>query len=180
MMGTPPTRGIEHLGITVPDHDAALAFFTAAFGAIRLYSLVNEQTGPLSAQTVGARNGLRFGTSIRAVSMLRLANGPNLEIFEIDRPSGQPESSISDLGISHFSLTVEDIDLTCARFEEAGGVLLAGPYDLSDQEAGRGNRGRFGRAPWGLLIEMEQLPAAMDYDTEEGATAQRWLPDASK
>ena len=26
-------RGIEHVGVTVPDHDAAVAFFKAAFDA---------------------------------------------------------------------------------------------------------------------------------------------------
>ena len=168
-------RGIEHIGITVPDHDAAVAFFQAAFGAEVLFSLTDKRRAPYTHADVGAQNGLRAGTSMVAVSMLRLGNGPNIEVFEIDRPGGATGQGISDLGISHFSLTVDDIEATTAAFTAAGGSLLAGPYDLGGQEAGPGNRGRFGLTPWGLLIEFEQLPSPMRYD---GApSAPRWLPD---
>lgn len=167
-------RGVEHIGITVPDHARALAFFRDALGAEVLFSLTDKSRDPLRGDDLGAKNGLLPGTAIVAVSMLRFANGPNLEIFEIDRPRRDEPASISDIGISHFSVTVEDVDAACARFSEAGGTLLQGPYDLMGQEEGPNNRGRFGRTPWGLLIEFEQLPAPMSYDQD--ATAARWLP----
>lgn len=167
-------RGIEHVGITVPDHAEAVAFFREVFCAEVLFSLVKKGEQPLRGEDIGPKNGLLPQTAIVAVSMLRLANGANLEIFEIDRPRRREEASISDIGISHFSVTVEDIDAVSRRFAAAGGQLLQGPYDLGDQEEGPGNRGRFGLTPWGLLIEFEQLPSSMHYD--EGAAATRWLP----
>lgn len=169
-----PVRGIEHVGITVPDCDAAVRFFGAAFGATPLFSLVRKGQPPLGAGSLGPKNGLAAGSAIVALAMLRLGNGANLEIFEIDRPQRTEPSGIADYGIGHFSVTVDDIDAATQRFAAAGGTLLQGPYDLSGQEAGPGNRGRFGRTPWGLLIEFESLPAPIAYDAE--ATETRWLP----
>lgn len=167
-------RGIEHIGITVPDHAKAVAFFEQAFGAEVLFSLTDKSRAPLTAQQLGAKNGLRSGRSIVAVSMLRLRNGPNLEIFEIDQPGRPDAGNIADIGISHFSVTVDDIEAAGQAFAAAGGSLLDGPYALSGQEEGPGNRGRFGLTPWGLLIEFEQLPSPMQYDGNPSAS--RWLP----
>ncbi|MCC2978005.1 VOC family protein [Sphingomonas sp. PL-96] len=168
-------RGIEHVGITVPDHDAAIHFFKEAFGAEPLFSLTTRDGDPMRARELAPKNGLAQGTAIVAVTMLRLGNGANLEVFEIDHPTSRRSSGIADQGISHFSLTVDDIDATTARFVAAGGALLEGPYDLTGQEAGPGNRGRFGLTPWGLLIEFESLSSATTSDT--GTDTQRWLPD---
>lgn len=168
-------RGIEHIGITVPDHDAAIAFFKAAFGAEEMFSQTKTNGGPFPADEIGPKNGLRAGTAMRKVTVLRLRNGPNVEIFEIDRPGGTPETNISDFGISHFSVNVTDIGAAIAAFAGGGGTLLEGPYDLAAPEDGPGNRGIFGRTPWGLLIEIQQLPAPMTYFDDASAT--RWIPE---
>lgn len=168
-------RGIEHIGITVPDHAEAIAFFKEAFGVEVLFSLASKSGPPITAEEVGNKNGLQKGTAIAAVSMLRFGNGANLEIFEIDHPLGQTNSGISSIGISHFSVTVEDIELATTDFVRAGGSLLEGPYDLTLQEEGPGNMGCFGLTPWGLLIEFEQLPSPMQYD--DSPRSDRWLPD---
>ena len=169
------SRGIEHIGMTVPDHQAAVHFFEKAFGAEPLFSLVTKSDEPMGADELGPKNGLANGTAIVAVTMMRLHNGPNLEIFEIDHPKGEAGRGIADFGLHHFSLTVDDMEAVTKRFEDAGGTLLEGPYDLSGQEAGKGNRGRFGRTPWGLLIEFESFKSPIEYDAE--ARARRWFPD---
>ena len=170
-------RGIEHIGITVPDHDAAVRFFHEAFEAEHLFSLTCKDQPSMTADELGPKNGLKPGTAIVAVSMLRVQNGPNLEIFEIDRPDGSPGQGISDYGISHFSLMVDDIDAVTQRFSAAGGTLLEGAYDLSGQEKGAGNRGRFGRTPWGLLIEFVCFNSSIAYDPGERAV--RWFPQGA-
>ncbi len=167
-------RGIEHIGITVPSHADAVRFFENAFGATALFSLTGPGKPPLSADQVGSKNGLLPGTAIVAVTMMRLGNGPNVELFEIDVPRRTESDTISDIGISHFSLTVDDMAAATAQFEKAGGTLLEGPYGLTGQEEGDGNRGRFGLTPWGLLVEFESFASPFSYD--EGATEERWIP----
>jgi hypothetical protein len=51
---------------------------------------------------------------------------------------------------------------------------MEGPYDLSGQEEGEGNRGQFGLTPWDLLIEFEQFRSSIAYD--DGVTKTRWFP----
>lgn len=173
-MSSSHPRGIEHIGLTVPDHEAAVAFFEQALGAELLFSLTSKDREPLSAKDLHPKNGLAHGTAIVAVSMMGLHNGPNLEIFEIDHPSGAPERGIADFGMHHFSLTVDDMEAVTARFAEAGGTLMEGPYELSGQEEGDGNRGRFGKTPWGLLVEFETFRSPISYDPV--ARAERWFP----
>ena len=167
-------RGIEHIGFTVPDHDAAVSFIKQAFGATELFSLVRKSDDPMGADQLNEKNGLRPGSAIVAVSMLRLGNGPNLEVFEIDRPGHQRPLGISDIGMHHVSLNVDDIDAACARFEKAGGELMSCPYELTGQEEGQGNFGRFGLTPWGMLIEFEQFETPIQLD--EDASEERWYP----
>ncbi|WP_425053407.1 VOC family protein [Psychromarinibacter sp. S121] len=167
-------RGIEHVGITVPDHANAVAFLKAAFGAEEILSQTDAHGGPFTAQDVGRMNGLRAGTRMMHVSILRLRNGANIEVFEIDRPGGTSETNISDLGISHISINVDDVDAVADAFTDAGGTLLSKPYDLGPPEDGPGNRGVFGRTPWGLLIEMQQFASSLDY--LPGASSGRWFP----
>ncbi|MAP93661.1 MAG: glyoxalase [Ponticaulis sp.] len=167
-------RGIEHIGFTVPDHDEAVAFFERAFGATVLFSLVKKSDEPMGADELNSKNGLARGTAIVAVSMLRLGNGPNLEIFEIDRPKSDKPLGISDMGMHHFSINVDDIDAVTASFKAAGGKLLDGPYELSGQEEGDGNFGQFGLTPWGMLVEFEQFKS--DIELDDGASETRWYP----
>ncbi|MDM8167955.1 VOC family protein [Roseovarius sp.] len=170
-------RGIEHVGVTVPDHDAAVAFFKAAFDAEPMYSQTDTHGGPFPAEDIGKLNGLRAGTAMVKVSVLRLRNGPNVELFEIAHPAGDPVANIANYGISHFSVNTSDLDATIARFSAAGGTLLSEPYALGAPEDGPGNRGVFGRTPWGLLIEIQALPSEMTYFPD--ATARRWIPKES-
>ncbi|MFP8967435.1 VOC family protein [Pokkaliibacter sp. CJK22405] len=169
-------KGIEHIGITVPNHEQAVAFFEQAFGATPLFSLVTKNDPPMTFEDVGPKNGLRPGTAMVAVTMMRLANGANVELFEIDYPGKKESIGISDIGISHFSLNVQDINTATDAFVKAGGQLLEGPYELGGQEEGEGNMGCFGLTPWGLLVEFERFDSPLQYD--EGATETRWFPSA--
>jgi catechol 2,3-dioxygenase-like lactoylglutathione lyase family enzyme len=71
-------RAIEHVGITVPDIEEATRFFVEAFGAQQLYDMLDE---PLGGPEVEAGLGIPAGAVIEVIGMLRLGNGPNLELF---------------------------------------------------------------------------------------------------
>ena len=71
-------RAIEHIGITVPDLEQATQFFAEAFGAEKIYDMLDE---PLAGPEVEAGLGIPSGARIEAIRMLRLGEGPNLELF---------------------------------------------------------------------------------------------------
>ncbi|WP_228558612.1 VOC family protein, partial [Myxococcus sp. AB056] len=76
---SPGVRGIDHIGVTVPDLEAATAFFIEALGAEVLYDSLAKGQPPQEGPDLQRR--LRFlpGSSIRAMRLLRLGSGPSLE-----------------------------------------------------------------------------------------------------
>src|SRR5436305_8634942 len=75
----PMVRGIDHLGITVPDVESATHYFVSAFGAEVLYDVLSPSETPLGGPEIEAAVGIAAGTVVRAIRLLRLHEGPSLE-----------------------------------------------------------------------------------------------------
>ncbi|MCJ2181267.1 hypothetical protein MTR62_00870 [Novosphingobium sp. 1949] len=167
--------GIEHVAMTVPDHDEALRFLTEAFDATLLYTHIKKSDPPATAAQVGHINALKPGTKMLAASQIRFANGPNIEIFELEGYGRREAAGINDMGLVHFSVIVDDIAEAGARFEKAGGMMLGkGAFDLGFNEVGEGNQNWFGQTPWGTWVEFMTFRSPLRYDP--GAVAERWFP----
>ncbi len=157
-------RGIDHLGITVPDLDAASRFFEEAFDAKSLFD------------NIEALVGMAPGTVLVTMRMMQLGNGPGLELFEVRGPDQRPPVRFSDFGLQHFAVYVDDIDVATERFVAAGGTMLSGPNDMEGFEKGKGNKWRYGRTPWGSTIELISSPSPQEY--ERHTPLRRWKPPA--
>lgn len=168
-------RGIEHIGITVPEIEAAERFFVEAFGARTLYALIEKGGKPQLGDEMEGKNGLEAGTKIVAMRMMRIADGANVELFEVDGAHGSVADGPSRYGLHHFALYVDDLDAAASRFRAAGGTMLEGPIELGGKERGPGNRCWFGNTPWGLHVEFVHLPSPIALD-DEAATGPRWMP----
>ena len=167
-------RGIDHVGITVPDIEAATAFFAAAFGARRLYDVQPAGAPPMAGEETERQLGLPARAQIVHMRLLRIGGSADIELFEVKGAAQAPAAGIVDLGLQHLAIHTDAIDAAAARFTEAGGTLLSVPHPLANQEDGPGNRGVYGRAPWGMLIELIQLPAGVSYPDD--AILPRWKP----
>ena len=55
-------RAIEHVGLTVPDLEEATTFFAEAFGAVKLYDMIDE---PLSGPAIESGLGVPGGRDDR-------------------------------------------------------------------------------------------------------------------
>jgi len=180
------TRGIDHIGITVPDLDAATTFFVDAFDAVVLYDLIVDRAMmPLEenrvesipvdlAEILGVPRGAEVGNQ----RLLRLGNGPSIELFEYVNVPQRRVAAPNDFGLQHIALYVDDIEEAGRRVEAAGGVLLKGPIDLPGLEAGAGCRFHYTRAPWGTTIELITFPSTQRY--ESTSVLRRWKPVASR
>lgn len=164
-------RAIEHVGITVPDMEAATRFFAEAFGAETIYDMLDE---PLAGPEVEAGLGIPKGAAITAIRMLRLGNGPNVELFTYTGVDQAQPVLPSDMGIQHICLYVDDIDAAASRLEKAGGKLLSQPGDLPGGDAGKGNRYVYTRTPWGSTIELVTYPSYQAYEAR--TRLRRWRP----
>ncbi|KJV44444.1 glyoxalase/bleomycin resistance protein/dioxygenase [Pantoea sp. BL1] len=171
-------RGIEHIGITVSDLKQAEHFFTGALDASVLYRIVPpaEEDKFVPGKKMAPLNGFPAELRLTGLSMLRLNNGCNVELFQTE-PTAKDRSAHPGLpGINHFSVYVDDIYQAAKRMRAHGAEMLEGPSECFAQEEGVGNQTWFGMTPFGVLIELITLPSDIDYDAE--ATQKRWIPEA--
>ena len=168
------TRGIDHLGITVPNLETASRFLVAAFDAEVAYTNLKKTDPPEAGADVEARLGIIPGTALLNVQTLRLGNGPAIELFEMRASEQRPVHRPNDFGLQHFSIYVDDMAAATAQFEAAGGELLSGPTPTVGFEKGEGNAFRYGRTPWGMMVEFMSTPNTTEYEKQAGP--RRWKP----
>ncbi|RXH56367.1 VOC family protein [Granulicella sibirica] len=167
-------RGLDHIGITVPDIEAATTFLEGAFGAEVIYQTLTKEDKPQQGGATEHRLHLAQGASIRAIRMLRLQNGPGIELFEMQSPHQQPAARPSDLGLQHMALYVDDVSSATSRFKAAGGTIFSEPHPLPPLESGKDNLFCYGITPWGMMVEFVSYPTTQPYTQE--TSLRRWTP----
>lgn len=166
--------GIDHIGINVPDIDAATAFLQNAFGAEVIYESYSKELPPLELDKTeaGALN-MKPQAKLHSCRMIKLGNGIDIELFEI-HVDGQRESvKSSDLGLQHFAVYTDNISESLERFATAGGKISSIPKPLLfPLEAGKKNFFCYGLTPWGSSVEFITYPDGMPY--EANTITRRW------
>ncbi|MGP2439364.1 VOC family protein [Streptomyces sp. JW3] len=173
----PGCRGIDHVGVTVPDIPTASDFFVRALGAEVLYDTLRREDGPNGGGELEQRLGVPPGTRQRAVRMLALPAGPGLELFEFDGPRQRDPALPRDLGWQHLAVYVDDLERAVAAVERAGGRALSGPHPLPGPEAGPRNRMVYTRTPWGSTLELITYPDPQPY--QHHTARRRYRPPAA-
>lgn len=144
----PLLLAIDHVGIAVPDLDAALDFYSSTFGLESVHEEVNEDQGVREAM-------LAVGNSGSCIQLLApLSESSTIARF-LER-NGQ--------GIQQLAYRVADIDVVCATLRERGVRLL---YDVP-KSGTAGSRVNFvhPKDAGGVLVELVQPrdPALADLD----------------
>lgn len=173
-MSTRPTpRGIQHIGVTVPDLDAATDFFKNGLGAKVAYDGLTLDDDPRQGPEVEPQLGLPSGAKILKQRMVVIGEGPGLEVFEIDAPH-QSASGLADYGLNHISLYCDDLPGCLERLVQAGGEALSEIHGNSRHEDSPGNGSVYVRAPWGMLVELQTIPQGHYYGPD--SEAEVWMP----
>ena len=179
---TPPPvaglRGVERVGLTVPDLDRAIDFFASVLGAETLY-----EHGPFRADDNWM--AVNLGVEARAVAtrivVLRVANGPTLELFEYERGGGSAAEDLaarrppeqSAVGASHLAFYVEDIDAGVESLHAHGLIVLGQPKRVAEGPSAGLAWVHF-LAPWGQQLELVSYPNGVRaYGSAEPAV---WRP----
>jgi catechol 2,3-dioxygenase-like lactoylglutathione lyase family enzyme len=166
-------RAIDHVGVTVPDIEEAARFFAEALGAEPLYEMTpSKPATDDKLRLEQAQLGTRPGTRWRRALMMRLGDGPCIELFDYEDPDRRPAVTATDLGVQHFAIYVDDIDAVKDRMVAAGATALEGPSPLNGPEAGEGNQWLYVQAPWGGLIELVTYPSSQPW--EQTTSLRRW------
>lgn len=168
------TRGINHVGLTVPDIDQATAFLKKALGAKFLYNGQTLEDGPKKGADAERQLGVPGGTMVLKQRVLRIGNGANLELFEIISDHKQAPLSLQDYGWNHISLYVDDIDFTIESVKNAGGEILSEVHQNSKHEDTENSASVYFRTPWGSLVELQSIPNGYYYP--DYSEAETWVP----
>ncbi len=170
--GMPGMRGHDHTGVTVPDMDQAVKFFTEIIGCKKAMSF-----GPFSDPKGNFMKDV-LDVNPRAVitqiTMMRCGSGSNIELFSYQSPDQkvvQPRNS--DVGGYHIAFYVDDIRAADAFLKAHKVWTHFGPVPIKEGPAA-GQAILYFKAPWGLQFEAISYPDGMAY--EKGAETVLWSP----
>lgn len=151
-------RGVVHIGITVPNMEEATYFFETVLGAEKLFDV-----GPFMANDDWMEEnwGVHPRAVIRKLRLLRLANGPCLELFEYTSPDQKNEiPKNSDIGGHHITFYVDDIEQTVEQLKSHD-VVIQGKIKTYIDGPKEGLSWICAKAPWGLQLKFVSYPKGM-------------------
>lgn len=144
-------HGVDHVGLTVPDLDEAIAFLTAAFGCREVHRI-----GPFGADDdwMVRHLGVDRAARIPEVATLALGDGARLELFAYEVADQEPLGPRnSDVGGHHVAFYADDLPAAIARAEAAGGTVMGEPTTMTEGPTA-GETWVYVRAPWGGQFEL--------------------------
>jgi len=136
---------LHHVGISTPDIDRAVEFYTTLFG----FDIASEG-GWEPGNELRDRQIKAVGSAARAAMLVR--DGMRLELRQYTHPTGRPKSVDApavDHGINHFCFSVDDVRTEYSR------LLAAGvDFDCEPLEVSSGVFLTYGRDPDGNVFEL--------------------------
>jgi catechol 2,3-dioxygenase-like lactoylglutathione lyase family enzyme len=162
--GLPGMRGPDHFGLTAPDLEEAVGFFTEVLGCEAFYPL-----GPF-----GDREGtwmqdhldVHPRATIPAMRLVRCGSGANLEIFEYESPDQNRRGPRnSDIGGHHIAFYTDDMAGAVAHLEANGVEVLGAPTEMTGGPS-MGETWVYFLAPWGMQLELVSYPNGKAYEAD--------------
>ncbi|WP_306886290.1 VOC family protein [Amorphus orientalis] len=170
--GLPGMKGMDHVGVTVPDMEEALDFFVNVIGCEKAMSFgpFRDDEGTFMTDLVNVHPR----AVIDEIALVRCGNGSNIELFQYQAPdqASEPPKN-SDIGGHHIAFYVADIDAAAAYLREQGVRTMMGPVPIEEGPAA-GQSIMYFLAPWGLQLEAISYPQGMAYESEGGPVL--WSP----
>lgn len=158
--GLPGLLHVDHVALTVPDLNAAVAFYTNVIGGVELYRIGPFDSNELPRMPDGrdwCEAHVNVADAKLSIAMLQI--GPNLmlELFQYERPDNRKTDPPRncDVGGHHIAFKIEDLAAAAQYLEERGVRLMSGPIVL-DEGPCAGLQVRYFLDPWGNQLELVQ------------------------
>lgn len=133
---------IHHVGLTVPNLEQALEFFTDVLG----FELVSKH-GPFASSAEGSVQDW-FDVEDTGVAYYAFVglNGQTIELLEWRGTQPNPHiAKNSDYSGRHLAIAVSDLEQAIRHLEQVPGVRLMKP---------RGQSFVYAQTPWGLYLQL--------------------------
>ncbi len=162
----PGARGVNHIGMTVPDMAEAVTFFSDVLGCEKAMSFgpFMDDTGTFMQDLLNVHPR----AVIEEITLMRCGFGSNIELFKYTAPDQEtvyPKNS--DIGGYHVAIYVDDINEAAEYLKSKGVKTLMGPLPV-DQGPAAGQTIMYFFAPWGLQMEAISFPNGMAYEKDGG------------
>jgi catechol 2,3-dioxygenase-like lactoylglutathione lyase family enzyme len=136
--------------MTTPNLERAVNFYCGLLGFEEVERASWERGSAVIDEIMG------LSDSAATFAFLRSEN-TYLELFEFASPAAttppQPDRPVSEYGLTHICLDVDDAQAEYARLAYAGMTFFSPPQDFGD-----GAIVAYGRDPDGNIVELQQLP----------------------
>lgn len=169
----PGLTGVEHVGLTVPEIEAATRFFVDVLGAEPLYDI-----GPFekSDEWMATHLAVHPRARINKIRVIRIANGPVLELFEFTAPDQTTRAPRnSDVGGWHIAFYVEDMEAAFLAVRAHACEIQSGPVVMTEGPSA-GLTWLYFTAPWGQQLELVSYPGGIAAYREKALEI--WRPRA--
>jgi catechol 2,3-dioxygenase-like lactoylglutathione lyase family enzyme len=168
----PGMKGMDHVGITVPDLGQAITFLTDVLGCSKPAYAV----GPFKFDDDWMQVHLNVDprAEIAQLAMLRCGNGSNIEVFQYNAAgAAKTEPRNSDVGGHHIAFYVEDMAAAVAYLKSKGVRMLGDPTPFAQGPIG-GSTINYFLTPWGMQMELVSYPQGENYEKDGGQKL--WTP----
>jgi catechol 2,3-dioxygenase-like lactoylglutathione lyase family enzyme len=164
--------GTDHVGLTVPDIDVAIAWFKDVMGATNPLSFgpISDPKGTLMRDLLDVNRH----AVIDRIALLRIGHSANIELFQYRAPDqNRTFPKNSDWAGHHVAFYVRDIDAAVAYMERRGVEKFKGPFPITSGPAA-GQTINYFKTPFGTYIEFISYPHGMAY--QRTARVPLWSP----
>lgn len=157
-------HGVQHIGLTVPNMQEAVDFFTQVLGAETIM-----ECGSIDAddEFMHAHLGVLPGCRIKDQRVLQIGKGGALELFEYEGAANSPIKNNAEVGAMHIAFEVDDAFASAEELKKAGVDLLKGPTLIEDGPM-EGLVWLYFRSPWGQYLEIVSWSAPLGYERQGG------------
>jgi catechol 2,3-dioxygenase-like lactoylglutathione lyase family enzyme len=162
-MPLPGLRRVDHVGLTVPNLDEAVAFFRNVLGGRELY-----RVGPFKSDDDWMQRylGVHPRAEVTQLAVVRMPGGPDLELFEYVAPDQRPQHPRnSDIGAAHLAFMVDDLDAVLAQLPAHGLEPMGEPVTMTEGPSA-GLTWLYALSPWGLQLEFVSAPEGLAFERE--------------
>jgi catechol 2,3-dioxygenase-like lactoylglutathione lyase family enzyme len=111
----------SHIGVCVSDLERSLRFYCDGLGFTRAERYDLDET-----MLDGLDRALEVDAPVQLTSQMITHGALKVELlhFAMPAPHGTPSAVRNQLGLTHLSLIVDDVDAVAARLVELGGTIL--------------------------------------------------------
>jgi catechol 2,3-dioxygenase-like lactoylglutathione lyase family enzyme len=151
--------GLDHVGLTVPNINQAIAWYEDILGAVAPLTF-----GPFEGAFLEGALNVVPGTKIDQITSLRVGHSASIELFQYEAPGQrQTEPRNSDWTGHHVAFYVTDIQAAVDYMDSRGVTRMFGPFTL-DAGPAAGQSINYFRTPWNSYIEFISYPKGMAYE----------------